>query len=402
MSGINIPFPIDWAVLGDVVGSLVNPSYPPDCYAQGLVKDDTLDPSVPSQVVKFEVRSAQLKVFALHGKFSASAGVMSSKVHPAIALSATFDDEGRVSKAVFGSIEPITETNVTIHALAGIHATFEMLPEKKARCTKVHITDTYWAPWLFGGTHVTNLLDAKEYFCRDFISDETFVQVIKPPKVIKDRVVVEGCTTQLFLMPNGTTHIKINGRGQPSGEDVARAEQMLMECNALLQSKIGVIKWLEDHRVERHEQPEPPVNAVFNWMHGFQSAMLMQMPRPSIFGHALMPGMSRSVLERLMYIDPSGGLSASAGASNRGIQPCKCNPMRRDPECNNRFCPFKHSGLILVQPNNKRPLSERFEALTKEANAAEEFAAKGRSSQKKGGSKTCKRRHKCQSRRHRG
>jgi hypothetical protein len=139
----------------------------------------------------------------------------------------------------------------------------------------------------------------------------------------------------------------------PSSEELKQAAERFMECHALLQSKIGVIKWLTDH----HAEPAREVNAVFNWMNGFRSAII---PRPSIFGPALMPGMTGILWKKLMQIDPNG-LSAAAAASNRVIQPCECTPTRKNPMCNNRFCPFKHSGLILAQLAHKQQVSDRFE-----------------------------------------
>ena len=376
MSGIDTPFPVDLAVLGKVVGPELNPSvHPPDCFAQGLVKaDGTLEPSVPSTVVKFEgLCSAQLKVIALHGKFS-RVGVMSSKVHPAVALSATFN-EGRVSNAVFGTIEPVTMADKNIPALAGIHATFGMFPESQllhqpiqahCRCTEVVIGHTHWSPrCMGGGKPTTATVVSPTFFRHDFTTNETFVQFMAtanaPFRVcgrfgsMDDACVFVPPIYRITITPtHGPIIMNVNGSDvTPSSEELKQAAERFMECHALLQSKIGVIKWLEDHSVA----PAREVNAVFNWMNGFRSAI---MPRPSIFGPALMPGMRGTVWKRLMQIDPNG-LSAAAAASNRVIQPCECTPTRKNPMCNNRFCPFKHSGLILLQPLHKQPASSRFE-----------------------------------------
>ena len=158
MSGINTPFPVDSIVLGEVVGPIFAPSpLPPNCFAQGiLTKHGHLDPSVPAHVVKIEAGAgeasaasaagtagASLRVFALHGNFSV-AGVAALPAYPATALSATFSRDGRVSNAVFGNIDRVDESNIIIHTLHGIRASFS---PANGRCTKVCIDDTYWMPW---------------------------------------------------------------------------------------------------------------------------------------------------------------------------------------------------------------------------------------------------------------
>ena len=380
MSGINTPFPVDSVVLGKVVSFILHPSdHPPDCFAQGLLKaDGTLDPSVPSQVVKFVgLGSAQLKVIALHGNFSRG-GVMSSPVHPAVALSATFN-EGRVSNAVFGTIKPVNNDNKYIRALAGIHATFGLFPEaqllhqpKQARwgCTEVVIGRTGWSTG-WGGSKTASVEplfhESSRFFRHDFTTNETYVEFMAtanvPHRCPSGRFgstdeFDPGVSSSFYkttITPDGTISVNhvFGPVVKPSETELNQAEKMFRECHALLQSNIGVIKWLEDH----HVQPAHEVKAVFNWMNGFQSAI---MPRPSIFGPALMPGMIGTVWKRLMQIDPNG-LSAAAAASNRVIQPCACTPTRKNPMCNNRFCPFKHSGLILAQSAHKQPVSSRFE-----------------------------------------
>lgn len=386
MSGINKPFPVDSNLLGGVVGPIFNPSqHPPNCFTQGIVKKDgTLDPSVPSQVVKFEQArdaDAEFSVFALHGNFSAVSGVMSSHAHPATALSATVSSEGHISKAVFGTIEPVTKSNIRIHALAGIHATFGMLSKKEpARwgCTKVHIADTYWLPWI-GCMKVSDILndslsptpDASEsrpFFCCDFENDQTFVQFRTYSREIfsGDRFSTNmtfGCTTQIVLMPNGTItqrNVQGGGSGQPSVEAVARGKKMLLECNQLLQSKMAAIQWLEHCTVDRQ--------TIFACMDGFQRAMQPR-PGPSIFGVGLMPAMRQTVFERLLH-DPSPVSRPSV--ISRFVKPCKCTPTHKDPLCANPFCRFKlpsSTPSILAQLVNREPVLARFETAAAEANA---------------------------------
>jgi len=389
-------FPVDSAVLG-VVGSEFNPSVtPPNCFAQGLLKaDGTLDPSVPSQVVKFSnLDSPQLKVVALHGRISRY-GVMSSKVNPAVALSATFNG-GHVSNAVFGTIEPVTTKDKTICAWPGIHATFGMFPEAQLlhqpeqeqarwRCTEVVIGNTRWSPsYIWGSEPATATVSRSTFFRYNFTTNETFVEFIAtdndPFRGLSGRFggpgdyheVVAPSVHRITITPDrGTISMHVAGSViTPSIKEVKQAEEMFMECDALLQSKFGVIEWLEDHCVE----PARDVNAVFKWMNGFQSS-IMPIPRGH---HALMPGMTRKVWERLMYIDPSG-LSASAAASNCVIQPCKCNPMRRDPECKDMGCLFQHSPSMrmLEQPAHKQQMHDRFireEMEAKAAKAAKAYA----------------------------
>jgi hypothetical protein len=389
-------FPVDSAVLG-VVGSEFNPSVtPPDCFAQGLLKaDGTLDPSVPSQVVKFSnLGSPQLKVVALHGRISRY-GVMSSKVNPAVALSATFNG-GHVSNAVFGTIEPVTKKDKTICAWPGIHATFGMFPEAQLlhqpeqeharwRCTEVVIGDTHWSPSCIGRSEPTTAtMTSSTFFRHNFTTNETFVEFIATDNdpcrgrgggggrfgdICDIPGYVAPSVHRITITPDrGTISVNVNrSKIMPSVKEVKEAEEMFMECGALLQSKFGVIEWLEDHCVE----PARDVNAVFKWMNGFQSAII-PIPRGH---HALMPGMTRKVWERLMYIDPSG-LSASAAASNRVIQPCECNPMRRDPECNDMGCLFKHSPSMrmLEQPAHQRQMHDRIIREEMEAKAAKEYA----------------------------
>lgn len=398
-------FPVDSAVLG-VVGSEFNPSVtPPDCFAQGLLKaDGTLDPSVPSQVVKFSnLDSPQLKVVALHGRISRY-GVMSSKVNPAVALSATFNG-GHVSNAVFGTIEPVTKKDKTICAWPGIHATFGMSthgqstryappsrllhqPEQEQarwRCTEVVIGNTRWSPsYIWGSEPATATVSRSTFFRYDCRTEETFVEFIATDNDpcrgrgggggrFGDISDIPECVPpsvhRITITPDrGTISVNVNrSKIMPSVKEVKEAEEMFMECDALLQSKFGVIEWLEDHCVE----PARDVNAVFKWMNGFQSA-IMPIPRGH---HALMPGMTRKVWERLMYIDPRG-LSASAAASNCVIQPCKCNPMRRDPECNNMGCLFQHSPSMrmLEQPAHKQQMHDRFIREKMEAKAAKAYA----------------------------
>lgn len=366
-------FPVYSAVLG-VVGSEFNPSVaPPDCFAQGLLKaDGTLDPSVPSQVVKFSnLGSPQLKVVALHGRFSRS-GVMSSEVHPAVALSATFNG-GHVSNAVFGTIEPVNKDYKTIRARLGIHATFGMFSEaqllhqpkqKQARwCTEVVIGDTYWSPRSIGSNPTTATRTSSTFFRHNCTTNETFVEFIATENVPFRGLIGrfgDPCdyheppsVHRITITPDrGTISVNVNrSKFMPSVKEVKKAEEMFMECDALLRSKFGVIEWLEDHCVE----PARDVNSVFKWMNGFQSAIMQRGQQ------ALMPGMTRKVWERLMYIDPSG-LSASAAASNRVIKPCGCNPMRRDPECNDMGCLFQHlpSMRMLEQPAHKQQMHDRF------------------------------------------
>lgn len=385
MSGINTPFPVDSKVLGkNVVGPIFNPSsHPANCFAQGVVKKDgTLHPSVTSRVIKFEGldsgAGSPLSIFGLQGQISASAGVMSSKSSPATALAATFTSDGHVSRAVFGTIEPVTQHNIRIHSVTGIHASFG--PDSasaKWRCTKVVIGNTFWAPWV-GCTKVTDVVDSSKrikeepFFCHDFTTDETYVQIEKFDERISINQWVDetvpGYIYKITLRPDGTIDSRnISGTGTPSVVAVARAETMLRECNALLQSKMDAIKWLEDARVERHENPERQVEYVFFWMHKFQESLQMPTQRPHIFGNSLMPGMSALTLKKLMH-NPAN--------ARAGIYPCKCTPMNRDPMCNNDLCRFKYSRLLLTQANDKKPVLDRFEAAAQAAQAAAQAAAK--------------------------
>ena len=368
-------FPVDSEVLGKVVAPVFFPSVnPPDCFAQGLLKaDGTLDPSVPSTVVKFiNLGSPQFRVFALHGKFSRH-GVMSSEVHPAVLLWATFNGE-HISDARFGTIEPINKANKYAHIPLEIHATFGMSTHGQSRrythpSRLLHQPDQ--ARWRCTEVVISDPTFSSPFFRYDCTTEETFVEFIAIDANADapfggpggggggrfDEYVPP--SHRITITPDrGTISMNVSGsKIMPSVNEVKQAEEMFMKCDALLQSKFGVIEWLEDHRVERREQPEPPVNAVFNWMNGFRSAII---PRPSIFGPALMPGMTGILWKKLMQIDPTG-LSAHAAASNRVIQPCECTPTRKNPMCNNRFCPFKHSGLILLQPLHKQQVSDRFE-----------------------------------------
>ena len=449
MSGLNTPFPVDSTFLSDVVGPIFNPSLdPPDCFALGLLTELGLEPSVPSQVIKFEglhPHAGDLMVFGLHGMIS-PVGVMSTAQHPATALSATFSSDGRVSKAVFGTIEPVTKAR-QIHALAGIHASFGTIPLKKARqlsemdsnqagkeihqkieksvksnamitklqgiidyfnedpnetefdvniegikhrfkrseipayeseivdlqqhvlsdenieqakaqlqqmlhqpeqparwgCTQVVIGDTYWTPWLGCTRLAQSQTSDLPYFCHDFTTDETFVQIVTPA-IFRDKnpweheIIKEGCTYRMILKPNGEIVSKIKGSNMPSDDAIKRAEKMLRECNAVLQSKMEAIQWLEVRHVERHEQPERQVNNVFSWIYGFPGSM--QMPKPNMIGaHALMPAMSQLVIKRMMPVVPTGSFQAMS--SNKLFNPCECTPTRRNPECMHPLCKYK-------------------------------------------------------------
>ena len=310
-------FPVDSEVLGKVVAPVFFPSVnPPDCFAQGLLKaDGTLDPSVPSTVVKFiNLGSPQFRVFALHGKFSRH-GVMSSEVHPAVLLWATFNGE-HISDARFGTIEPINKANKYAHIPLEIHATFGMSthgqsrrythpsrllhqPEQaRWRCTEVVISDpTFSSP----------------FFRYDCTTEETFVEFIAIDANADapfggpggggggrfDEYVPP--SHRITITPDrGTISMNVTGsKIMPSVNEVKQAEEMFMKCDALLQSKFGVIEWLEDHRVERREQPEHPVNAVFKWMNEFQSAMLI--PIPSIKDWERYFHLEQSARKQLVY-----------------------------------------------------------------------------------------------------
>lgn len=256
----------------------------PDVFAQGLLTQSLqLDPSVPSQVVKLQsIAAGELSVFALHGNI-AHVGVMSSPNHPATALTATFLPDGHVSNAVFGTIESVTARHQSIHATRGFHASFGMIPARNMRnqpdqaerwgCTKVVIGDTRWTPWI-SCTKVTNvehvaMSNEQPYFCHDFATDESFVQFKKHTEVVqidgfRDNV-VNGYVCKLVLRPHGkiTQHF-VSGSGTLSSAAVGRCEQLLLECNALLQPKMTTIQWLEQHIL-----PRPHVNDVFGWMNGF-------------------------------------------------------------------------------------------------------------------------------------
>lgn len=425
MSGINTPFPVDSEVLG-LIGPIFGAFRCQDCFAQGIVKKDgTLDPSVTSLVVKFKDIALDsdkpLDVFSLQGRVSASAGVMSSKSSPATALAATFTSDGHVSSAVFGTIEPVTHTHKSIHALAGIHASFgpasASASAKTWRCTKVEIMDTRWTPQLFKYTTREDRANDEPFFCHDFTTGETYVKFQK--KITKHWDSEKGYVHyvhRMTLMPDGmiVTH---NTTGvMPSDVVVAQAEKMLRECNALLQSKIELIKWLEVARVERHKQRDKQVNAVFSWMHEFHKRQIqipILMQRSSILrarslipdilaaGHSRSPAMSRFLLERAIYdpvnlYDPSNPMS-------RFIQPCKCTPMHHDPACKSDSCIFKNSSLLLTQEKYRQPIISRISRVERETSRLEkerEAAARlnvqrmrdkiANEKSKKGGSKKCK------------
>ena len=492
MSELNTPFHVDSTFLSEVVGPIFSPSLdPPDCFALGLLTEHGLEPSVPSQVIKFEGlhhHAGDLMVFGLHGMIS-SVGVMSTAQHPATALSATFSSDGRVSKAVFGTIEPVTKDRQRIHALAGIHASFGTIPLKKARqlsvmdsnqagkeihqkieksvkanamirklqgiieyfneepteqefegniegkkrtfkrgdisdynseigdlqqhvlsdenieqakeqlqqmlhqpeqparwgCTQVVIGDTFWTPWL-GCTRVTDILAQSQaldlpYFCHDFTTDETFVQIVKPTIINAknqwEDEIIDGYTYRMFLKPNGElVHKTIKGSGMPSDDAIERAKKMLRECDALLQSKMESIQWLEVHRVERHEQPERQVNNVFSWIYGFPGSM--QMPKPNMIGaHALMPAMSQLVIKRMMPFVSTGSLQAIS--SNKLFDPCVCTPTRRNPECMNPLCKYKL--FVRKQIEHRKLIAARIAAriAAKSASAKPRVSAKSAS-----------------------
>ena len=386
MSGINAPFPVDTHVLGSVVGPIFSPSVtPPDVFAQGLLTQSrNLDPSVPSQVVKLQSSAAgELSVFALHGNIAHRIGVMSSANHPATALSATFSSDGRVSNAVFGTIKPVNADHQQIHATHGFHALFGTIPAKKARnfvqaerwgCTKVVIGETHWAPWI-SCTKVTNVehdassQNEKPYFCHDFVTDESFVQFTKFTDLIGNdgfgyvNQLDEGYVCKLILRPHGgITQYRVSGFGNPSDNVVERGKQILLECNAVLQSKMTTIKWLEHHRLAR-----PQVNDVFGWMNGF----IASHPRQSLFFGArqMTPSMQTSIWSQLL-IDPR---VAHAAKSNLAVKPCKCTPMQRDPACINEFCNFKLAHAhpsILSQDVAKQAVSQRLDATRNEIERA--------------------------------
>jgi hypothetical protein len=379
MSGINTPFQVDEHVLG-IVGPIFNPSVtPPDVFAQGLLTQSlNLDPSVPSQVVKLQSSDAELSAFALHGNISHRSGVMSSPNHPATALSVTFSSDGRVSNAVFGTIKPVTADHQQIHATHGFHASFGTIPAKQAQkvvvekerwgCTKVVIGDTRWSPWI-SCTKVTDveadaIRNEQPFFCHDFVSDEIFLQLTKHTIPIGhgfEHLYDEGYGCKLILRPDGEiTQRRVSGSGNPSVDAVERGKQILLKCNALLQSKMTTIQWLEQQRLAR-----PQVNDVFGWMNGF----IASHPRQSLFFGArqMTPSMQTSIWSQLL-INPMAHVK-----SNKAVNPCKCTPMQHDPACINEFCKFKLAHAhpsILSQDVAKQAVSQRLDATRNEMERA--------------------------------
>ena len=411
MSGINTPFPVDSIVLGEVVSHIFNPSpLPPNCFAQGiLTKHGHLDPIVPAHVVKIEAGAgeasaasaagtagASLRVFALHGNFSV-AGVAALPAYPATALSATFSRDGRVSNAVFGNIDRVDESNVIIHTLHGIRASFS---PANGRCTKVCIDDTYWMPWTPHDctTIKTDIQkpDETPSFHHDFTTGETYVSVRKFGKICvhsgaRFEQMVEhpdpGFTYKIVLKSNKEMVVKMPNAGayshmttvstvssiptdSPSEAGIARGKQFLLKCDEILQSKMKAIKWLETH----HRIDEPSLVNIFGWMNGFIAAQ----PRPHI-QHSLSlstnfltspsaPAVSSSVWSGLMYDS-----RVPNSKSGRLVRPCKCTPTEKDPQCRNEFCNSKlaidHS--IILQDGLKQAILQRFDAKLKEKESAE-------------------------------
>lgn len=391
MSGINAPFVVDNDVLGSVVGPIFNPSVTtPDVFAQGLLTQSlNLDPSVPSQVVKLQSSDAELSAFALHGNISHRSGVMSSPNHPATALSVTFSSDGRVSNAVFGTIKTVTADHQQIHATHGFHASFGIIPARKMRnqpdqpdqaerwgCTKVVIGDTRWTPWI-SCTKVTDveadaMRNEQPFFCHDFVTDERFVQFTKhtiPIGTGFQNLYDEGYVCKLILRPDGEIRqLRVSGSGNPSSAAVERGKQILLECNAVLKSKMTTIQWLEHHRLA------PQVNDVFGWMNGFIASHQRQSMQSLFFGaRPMTPSMQTSIWSQLLS-NPMAHVK-----SNKAVNPCKCTPMKHDPACINEFCKFKLAHAhpsILSQDGLKQMVLQRLDEKARARAAAAAAAAK--------------------------
>jgi hypothetical protein len=394
-----------------------------------------------SRVIMFKVdkladESVVLRhLFVLDGNISME-GVKSEPTHPSRALSAQFDDTGHVVSIEFGNIEPIVcgrLQQVDIVSSHGFHASFDAASHKY-KCDRVLMGPIKWNrgdPMVVGKDKEGYSLQIRGSDSREDLVIQRYFEFL--PRIPLGRVVAiknqyatpghghradDGFMRIVHTSGYEREEIQSNARPPPSVAYEELIKQLHLDMMSLgNMSEVCVWEsWIERNplRCREREINERFARTALMWVDRV-FAQFNTRTHAWVFGKCLdgtsAPSLGAAVFNRLTAASSVLDAMRPAHMELKKQNGCSCSPLSSN--CRNPFCSFKPSRALLTSfPNAttiaqldtmRRKIVDRVAQDKKSARAAASTAdAPGgfamtksgpKPPKKKGGSKTCKRKH---------